>query len=705
MGLTKNSVGIFASADGDGIEKKSENERVVAFAGKANVGKSTIFNSLTGMNQHTGNWSGKTVSSAIGRFETEKYSYIAVDLPGTYSLFANSKEEELSRDFILSEKADAVVVVADATSLEASLTLVLQVLEITSNVIVCVNLIDEAEKSGISIDLSKLEKLLGVTVIGTVGRKKKSARALSFALDRFFDGEVKNCVQRTDYSIELEAAAAIIEDSLTECEPVCSNTRFFAMRLLDGDADMKQKLLADIQNQEAVISALKSAEKELEKFGISKDEVAACTSRAVSQRAEKIASAVRDCKNNTDKSLMCRIDRIVTDKYMAFPIMALFFAFIFWLTVRGANYPSRLLSELLFGLEDSLCSLADFIKMPEFLHGLLIHGAYRVLAWVVSVMLPPMAIFFPLFTLLEDSGFLPRIAYNLDRPFSSCSACGKQSLTMCMGFGCNAAGVVGCRIIESPRERLLAILTNNFVPCNGRFPTLIVLVGIIGVYLGVGESGIFSAVALCAIIVFSVLITLASTKLLSKTILKGEPSSFALELPPYRRPQIGKVIVRSIFDRTLHVLARSAAVAAPAGALIWFLANTDVSGVSLLTYAANFLDPIGTFIGLDGVILLGFILGLPANEIVLPIILMTYSAAGSLTEITNPAELQELLTANGFTLEKAIAVIIFTLMHFPCSTTLLTVKKETGSIKWTVIAAVYPTLLGVLMLLFLKLIM
>ena len=374
--------------------------------------------------------------------------------------------------------------------------------------------------------------------------------------------------------------------------------------------------------------------------------------------------------------------------------MVLLLLVVFWLTVSGANYPSQLLSAGLGWLGERLGELLS--SAPEWVSGLLVDGAYRTLSWVVAVMLPPMAIFFPLFTLLEDSGYLPRIAYNLDRPFQKCHACGKQALTMAMGFGCNAAGIVGCRIIDSRRERLIAMLTNAFVPCNGKYPLMITLASLffVGAAGGFGGSAL-AAVTVTAVILLGVGMTFAASKFLSATILRGQPSSFTLELPPYRKPQFGKVIVRSLLDRTLFVLGRAAAVAAPAGAVIWVLANVTVDGASLLSVCTGFLDPFARLLGLDGVILAAFILGLPANEIVIPIIIMCYMAQGSLTELSLP-ELGALLADNGWTWRTALCPILFSLMHWPCSTALLTVKKESGGWKWALAALALPTAAGML---------
>lgn len=391
------------------------------------------------------------------------------------------------------------------------------------------------------------------------------------------------------------------------------------------------------------------------------------------------------------------IDRIVTGKVSGAVIMILLLMGVFWLTMAGANYPADLLWKGLFFLEGQLAKAMAYLGISQVIIDVLVYGVYRVLAWVIAVMLPPMAIFFPLFTLLEDLGYLPRVAFNMDRSFQRCKACGKQCLTMAMGLGCNAAGVVGCRIIDSPRERMIAILTNSLIPCNGRFPTLfsmITLFFLAGAHGTMGGS-LLSALILTGTILLGVAATLGSSWLLSHTLLKGVPSSFTLELPPYRRPQIGKVIVRSIFDRTLFVLGRAVAVAAPAGLVIWLLANINTGGQSLLLWLTSGFDPLGRLMGLDGVILVAFILGFPANEIVIPIILMAYLQTGHLVEMNDSTALLALLTSHGWTWKTALSMLIFCLFHWPCSTTCLTIKKETGSWKWTAVAFLLPTLLGI----------
>ena len=388
-------------------------------------------------------------------------------------------------------------------------------------------------------------------------------------------------------------------------------------------------------------------------------------------------------------------DRLLTGRLVGIPLMLVLLLCVLWLTIYGANYPSELLSNLLFGLEEPLArTLSGFL--PTGVVHLLVWGVYRVLAWVVSVMLPPMAIFFPLFTLLEDAGYLPRVAFNLDAGFKKCCACGKQALTMCMGIGCNAAGVIGCRIIDSPRERMIAVLTNSFVPCNGRFPMLISIITMFFI-AGTGSitASLVSAAMLTAVILLGVMMTFAVSWLLSKTLLKGLPSSFTLELPAYRRPQIGQVIIRSVFDRTLFVLGRAVTVAAPAGLIIYVMANCTVGNVTLLAHCASFLDPFARCIGIDGVILMAFILGFPANEIVIPIVIMAYMSTGTLTELGSLENLRTLLVNNGWTWLTAACTMLFSLMHWPCSTTLLSIKKETGSWRWTAVGFLLPTLSGI----------
>ncbi len=698
MGLTKSSVGSRA-ADVFRLSERDPNETVIALCGNPNVGKSTVFNALTGMHQHTGNWPGKTVTNAQGvcRFEGKAYRF--VDIPGTYSLLAHSAEEEVARDFICFGEPDAVVVVCDATALERNLNLVLQVLEAHPRVTVCVNLLDEAKRKHIHIDLPLLQKRLGVPVVGVIARKRKSLNTLLRSLSN--DPPKSMLRAKIPYPDIVERALAFPQHVLEKRDIGTLEPRWLALKLLEEDSSLTAAidgyLGAHFLQDPELRSALSQARNCLKAEGVDAEGLKDLIASAPVEYASHLMQGVSRSETSKHASLDRKLDRILTGRVTAYPVMLLLLALIFWLTISLSNIPSQwlasLFDRLLALLRDALIS----ISAPPWLRGVLIDGILQVLCRVVSVMLPPMAIFFPLFTLLEDAGYLPRVAYNLDRPFARCHACGKQALTMCMGFGCNAAGVVGCRIIDSPRERLLAILTNSFVPCNGRFPALIALLSIFFVGSAGGAlASLGAALGLCALILCGILATLLVTRLLSRTILRGVPSSFVLEMPPYRVPEVGKVLVRSIFDRTLFVLARSVAVAAPAGLLIWGLANIFVGDVSLLTHCTQFLDPAARLIGLDGVILTAFILGLPANEIVIPIMTMAYLSTGTLTELNSLSEMHTLLTANGWTVTTALCTMVFFLLHWPCATTLLTIKKETGSLRYTILAAALPIALGAL---------
>ena len=588
-----------------------------ALAGNPNVGKSTVFNALTGMHQHTGNWPGKTVEVAEGAYVWRGASFRLVDLPGTYSLRADSPEEELARDFICGGNADVTVVVADATCLRRNLHLAVQLRSRTPRLVLCLNLMDEARKKGVTVDTEALSRALAVPVVTTAARSGEGLDALRTA--------VLDMVRRPPRD-----------------DP-----------WLPPEDD----------------------------------------SAAVARRAAEIADACLSCRPEDVHVRDRRLDRLLTSPTVGLPVMLLLLGLVFWLTIWGANAPSALLSRGLMALQAPLRSL--LAGAPPWVQGALVDGVYRTAAWVVAVMLPPMAIFFPLFTLLEDAGYLPRVAFMMDGCFRAAGGSGRQSLTMCMGFGCNACGVTGCRIIDSPRERLVAILTNAFVPCNGRFPTLIALISLffLGGSLGFGRSLLATALFLGCIL-FAVAMTLLASRLLTATVLRGQLSAFSLELPPYRMPRVGQVLVRSLLDRTLFVLGRAVTVAAPAGLLIWILGSISVRGGSLLTVLAGALDGPGHLMGLDGMVLLAFLLGFPANEIVLPVLLMGYLQAGSLTDYGSLAELSAVLTANGWTAETAVCMLVLCLLHFPCGTTCLTILHETGSARWTALAAALPTAMG-----------
>lgn len=708
MGLTSQSTGAGVLESELKINHLNQNDKLIALAGNPNVGKSTVFNSLTGMNQHTGNWPGKTVTNAQGRYRHKDKDFSLMDLPGTYSLSANSVEEEIARDFICFGNPDATIIVTDATCLERNLFLVLHTLEITDRIVLCVNLLDEAKRKKIHIDLEELSRQLGIPVIGTSARSGKGLDALMDAVYKAADAaKVPNTDKerlyeplKVRYDDEIEQAIAVLEPYVHSILNDHLESRWVTLKLIDGDESLLNSLQKyldfDLLADPLLAQKLQEAKSSLNDAGLSQEQFRDKIAAKIVSYAEKICSKAVTIENNSYHDMDRRIDRVLTSKTFGIPIMIGLLGLVFWITITGANYPSQMLASFLFGIQDHLTAFFAQLGTPAWVHGILVLGIYRTLAWVISVMLPPMAIFFPLFTLLEDLGYLPRVAFNLDNFFKKSCAHGKQALTMCMGFGCNAAGIIGCRIINSPRERLIAMITNNFVPCNGRFPTLIAIITMFfaGVLTGPAKSVVSTAI-LTAVIVLGVIMTLIISKILSKTILKGLPSSFALELPPYRMPQIGKVIVRSVFDRTLFVLGRAVVVAAPVGLVIWLLANIYVGDVSILTQCAMFLDPFARLIGLDGYILMAFILGFPANEIVVPIIIMSYMAAGSMLEMDSLSQLRELLLSHGWTWLTAVCVMLFSLMHWPCGTTCLTIRKESQSWKWTLAAFLIPTVTGI----------
>ncbi len=694
---------------------------VVALAGNPNTGKSTVFNALTGLRQHTGNWPGKTVVRAEGAFAADGRRYKLVDLPGTYSLLSASPDEEVARDFLLFGQPDVTVVVVDATCLERNLNLVLQVLGITSRVVVCLNLMDEARRRGLDVDARRLARDLGVRVVPTAARYGEGLSELTQAVAEVAaDTEPSTPRYVREHTPSLANAVTRLTADVQQLCPGLPNAQWVALRLLDGDERIQDAIrkgqLGELARPAAsaggnapavpdsrlVAHVLDHASRL--RWQVGPDfhqslmeaiytEAARLADRAVSRRAG-------DRGFDLDRT----IDRLVTSRVWGVPMMLALLTMVFWLTIAGANVPSALLASLLVDtMHPILKSGAAAIAMPWWLSGLLIDGMYLATAWVISVMLPPMAIFFPVFTLLEDFGYLPRVAFNLDRTFRRAGAHGKQALTMAMGWGCNAAGIVSSRIIESPRERLIAIITNNFALCNGRWPTQILVATLfIGGAVPAHWAGLISALSVVGVAVLGVGLTFATSWLLSRTLLRGEVSAFSLELPPYRPPRVWKTLYTSLIDRTLYVLWRAVVFALPAGAVIWLVANIPFGDSSLAAALVAWLHPLGWVVGLTGIILLAYVVAIPANEIVVPTILMLTAlltgaggaGAGVMFELDSASDTRALLAAGGWTLLTAVCLMLFSLVHNPCSTTIYTIWKETRSVKWTTLSALLPLAMG-----------
>jgi ferrous iron transport protein B len=665
----------------------------IALSGNPNVGKSTVFNALTGLKQHTGNWTGKTVDIASGEYEYKEKNYTIIDVPGTYSLTPHSKEECVSRDFLCFSEYDKILVVCDATSLERNLYFIEQVKELEKEIVVAVNLLDEAKKKGISINLDLLSYELGVTVIGLEARNNIGIEELKCVLS----GKSKKQIKPIKYQKEVEDALEIVFSTIFKYNFDGLSKRWLSLRLLDGDNEffksLKEYMGYDIRENISVMKSVDKAYNYLNEKGIDKEELSELITECLYNKAENIIEKVVLCCETKKDCRDLKIDKFITGKGTSYLVLLLTLFSIFYITIVGANVPSELLMKTFNFFEVYIYNKLNNLGVSVFINDMLVLGGFRVLGWVVSVMLPPMAIFFPLFTILEDLGFLPRIAYVLDSKFQKANSSGKQSLTICMGYGCNCVGVTGARIIDSKRERLVAILTNSLTPCNGRFPAIIKLISIffvVGVPLG---NAILSSLLLSAVIVISIMVTLILSNLLSKTVLKGEKSHYILELPPYRKPKFTKVITRSVLERTLSVLGRAVVVAFPAGIVIWLLLN--LSEKAIINNLVSFLSPLGNVMGLDGKILTSFLLGLPANEIVLPICLMLYSEGNELVSIESREVIAEILVNNFWTIKTAVSFILFSLFHFPCATTLITIYKETKSAKWLFLSFLLPTLTGV----------
>lgn len=677
------------------VEQHTPAPQTYLLVGNPNVGKSTVFNALTGLQQHTGNWCGKTIAGAEGQCRFDPTVHL-IDTPGTYSLLSQTAEECAARDVICLTPHDAILCICDATCLERGLVLALQLLEMHAHVVLCVNLLDEARKKRISVDFDRLSNRLHIPVIGITARKTKSIFPLLPAARTQTQAQPESeSLLRYPQPIEkaLAAVADIIKPHLPEHAML--SARWLALQLLRENTplpdDVQTVLTQHIPNLHTIVADTRA---NLEAHGISPAELETVLAETAVGKAAELARETVSIPENASQTER-RIDHLLLESIWRYPITICALLLIFWLTISAANLPSAWLASAFAWLCRAAHGLCDAVGCPAWLSGALIDGALHGTGWVVSVMLPPMAIFFPLFTLLEDSGLLPRFAYAADPCFANCKACGKQALTMAMSFGCNAVGVTECRIIHSSRERRIAVLTAAFVPCNGRFPTLLAIATIFSTH---GSFASLQAAAiLTGLVILSVGVSMGISWLLGSTWLRGEPSAFVLELPPYRCPQIGTVLLRSLMDRTLKVLGRAVIVAAPMSLVIWILANVQAESASLLTHISSALDPIGQAIGLDGVMFLAYILGFPANEIVLPVAVTAYLGNGVLTDYGSLDALHTLLTAHGWTMQTAISCLLFTLFHAPCATTLMTVYQETHSLRDTLIAWLLPTTVGLLL--------
>jgi ferrous iron transport protein B len=703
---------------------------LIALAGNPNTGKSTVFNALTGLRQHTGNWPGKTVARAEGAFAHRGMRIKLVDLPGAYSLHAGSVDEEVARDFLVFGRPDVTIIVVDSTRLERNLYLALQILDVTDRAVVLLNLADEARRHGIGI--ARLEAALGVPVVEGVARQGQGIDALLDAAYQVATGERTTRPYRIEeYRPDVERAIEALTEVVQGAYPDVANPRWVAQRLLKADEAVTAAVASGELGQ--LDGASGDAAVDDAAGGTSAGRVGpdAGARQAVldharrlrwelppdlqdtfTQRTYEAAQAIADgalvrgmqkARVDFDRTL----DALLTSRWLGFPLMLAILAVVFWLTIAGANVPSAMLATLLIdGGHTWLRETAASVGVPGWLSGFAIDGVYLATAWVVSVMLPPMAIFFPLFTLLEDFGYLPRVAFNLDGLFRAAGAHGKQALTMCMGFGCNAAGVVSTRVIDSPRERLIAILTNNFSLCNGRWPTQILIAAIfIGALAPAGFAGVVSAAAVVGVAVLGIVFMFLASWGLSRTVLRGEATSFSLELPPYRPPRVLQTLYTSLIDRTLIVLWRAVIFAAPAGAVIWVIGNVTVGGDSLAAHLVGWLDLVGVLLGLNGVILLAYVVAIPANEIVIPTVLMLTvltgvagagagAGAGVMFELDSATATADLLRAGGWTLLTGVNLMLFSLLHNPCSTTIYTIYRETGSARWTAVASFLPLVMG-----------
>lgn len=640
---------------GDNMKKKR-----ACFVGNPNVGKSSLFNFLTHKNEHTGNWTGKTVKNAYATFSYKDTLWEVVDLPGTYSLIGESKEEKIASSFVCSLDYDLAVVVLDASNLERSIVLLLEVLDVTDRVIVCLNLMDEAKAQKINIDVLKLQQRLNVPIVITKASDGTGCARLCDEMNHFK-------VNPNIFKVKHEGKIANY------------------LKLTNSYADKPVSYLYQEKNCEK-----ESLQKVLRfyKNYISREELL----KSYIHCTDKLLENIVERKEQTLKKEDIFWNKILSHKISSFVVTSIIFLVILWLTIFASNIPSDLMFSFFASGESFLLSFFSFL--PDFIVQPLILGGYRTFYWVISVMLPPLIIFFPLFSYLEDYGLFPRIAFNMDKPFKKCGSCGKQSLTMCMGLGCNAIGVTNTRIMEDKKMRILAILTNNFMPCNGRFPAMITMLSL----FFIRDTSLFGsflvALGLLLIIVLGIVLTFLWTKILNHFLFKKEEVMFILELPTFRRPSVWKTFSQALKEKAFPVLKRAMLVSFPLGILIYLLASWHLGNSTFLLLLVDKLNNFGHLFGLDGAIILAFILGMPANEIVIPSLLLCYTKSNALVSYTSMESLRHILVNNGWTWLTALCFLIIMLCHYPCTTTLLSIKKESKSWSYTILAFLIPTLTG-----------
>ena len=651
----------------------------ILLVGNPNVGKSSIFNILTHSHEHTGNWTGKTVK--LARKNIINTNYTLIDLPGIYSLSSLSDEEIVAKDTLLFEQYEKIIYVMDSSNIEKNLHLLLQILEINKNIILCLNMVDELDIKGIKINDKKLSEILDIKVIRCSASKNIGIKELIESLD-----EESKSSYNYIYDYNIEKGISDIFEYLTNQ----FKSRFIALKLLEKDITLvdsiKTKYKIDI------------IDKDIQNYlmHVNSEEISDSVSNLLNNISKNIYNEVVEISKEKE---IGTIDKIFSKKIYALPIMFIIMFGIFFITIVLANYPSELLSLIFNKFEICLVNLSNILKIPSYIYEPIIYGIYRVVSFIVSVMFPPLVIFFFLFTYAEESGILPRLAFNFDKVFK-CSGChGKQALTICSGFGCNACAIVGSRIIDSKRDKLIAILTNSFIPCNGRFPMIIAL---ITMFFTNSNNKLQISLYLTLFVILAILISLLTSFILSKTILKGYNGFFILELPDYKKVKFKKVLKNSLIYKSLSILKKAVLVSIPCGIIIYLMTNTTIGNLSLFKIASNFLEPFGKLLGLDGVILLSFFLALPANEIVLPIIIMGYLGSKNVPMISNYLTIKEVLINNSWTYMTALSTILFSIMHFPCGTTLATIKSEVGT-KWMIYSFFIPLITGILFLFILNL--